>query len=84
MSRPGGGRSQASRAALPLLASCADLLAPRAAPRHKLTFVPTFPTRTLVLMVLALASFVWFFWKTHSRAPGPLTVTPVTLDGGAP
>lgn len=29
--------------------------------------VPTrFPTRTVVLMVLALASFVWFWWRTHA------------------
>ncbi len=30
-----------------------------------------FPTRTLVLMVLTLASFAWFFWRTHDRAPAP-------------
>lgn len=30
--------------------------------------VPRFPSRTLVLMILALASFAWFFWQTHARA----------------
>jgi hypothetical protein len=31
-----------------------------------------FPLRTLVLMILALASFVWFYWNTHrpARQPG--------------
>lgn len=44
-----------------------------------------FPTRTIVLMILALLSFVWFFWKTHQRAERALTVTPIVLlDGGAP
>lgn len=45
-----------------------------------------FPNRTIVLMVLALAAFVWFFWKTHQRSaePAPLTVTPiVAFDGGS-
>lgn len=46
--------------------------------------MPKFPTRTIVLMVLTLFSFLWFFWKTHQRSP-PLTITPVVLlDGGAP
>ena len=29
--------------------------------------MPRFPTRTLVLMILALASFGWFFFQTHAR-----------------
>lgn len=43
-----------------------------------------FPTRTLVLMVLALLAFGWFWWKTHQpRAAPGLTITPIsTLDGG--
>lgn len=51
--------------------------------------VPKFPTRTLVLMVLTLLSFVWFFWKTHqgSRAAEvtfiPLEVPAAGADGGA-
>jgi len=28
-----------------------------------------FPLRTLILMVLALASFVWFYWNTHRTPP---------------
>lgn len=61
-----------------------DLLATRRVRREKVGFVPKFPTRTIVLMVLTLFSFLWFFWKTHQRSP-PLTITPVVLlDGGAP
>ena len=47
--------------------------------------MPKFPTRTIVLMVLTLFSFLWFFWKTHQRSAPTLTITPVVmLDGGAP
>lgn len=35
-----------------------------------------FPTRTLVLMVLTLASFAWFFWRTHDRGPSPRPAVP--------
>jgi hypothetical protein len=31
---------------------------------------PRFPLRTLILMVLALAAFAHFYWRTH-RAPAP-------------
>ncbi len=47
-----------------------------------------FPTRTLVLMVLALLAFGWMYWQTHSRTPAQKTATRqveiVTLpvDGG--
>lgn len=45
--------------------------------------MPRFPMRTLVLMVLALAAFVWMWAQTHrARAPAldaPPTVTPVQL-----
>lgn len=62
-----------------------DLLATRRVRREKVVFVPKFPTRTIVLMVLTLFSFVWFFWKTHQRTSPSLTITPiVVLDGGAP
>ena len=30
---------------------------------------PRFPTRTLVLMVLALAATLHFFWRTHRPVP---------------
>jgi hypothetical protein len=30
--------------------------------------MPRFPTRTLVLMVLALAVFGWLWWQTHGPA----------------
>jgi hypothetical protein len=55
--------------------------------------VARFPTRTLVLMTLALLSFVWFWWRTHQvqNAPPPAPVQPnsplpvlVLMDGGAP
>lgn len=50
-----------------------------------LPFVSKFPTRTIVLMVLALISFAWFWWKTHQRSTRELTITPIVLlDGGAP
>lgn len=49
------------------------------------TFVQRFPTRTIVLMILALLSFAWFWWKTHQREQRALTITPIVLlDGGAP
>ena len=46
-----------------------------------------FPARTLVLMLLALASFVWFFVQTH-RSPsaaqvgGSMVIEVVPLAGG--
>lgn len=49
-----------------------------------------FPTRTLILMTLALLSFAWFWWKTHQTRPaGPKldSAVPVMVlmdDGGAP
>ena len=30
-----------------------------------------FPLRTLVLMILALASFAWFYWNTHQASGRP-------------
>ena len=46
--------------------------------------VPRFPTRTVVLMVLALISFVWFYIQMHKAKPASaaaeLTVTPVKLS----
>jgi len=34
--------------------------------------VPRFPLRTMILMILTLASFVWFYWATHrTAAPAP-------------
>ncbi|MFT3707993.1 MAG: hypothetical protein QM817_10090 [Archangium sp.] len=50
-----------------------------------------FPTRTLVLMTLALFAFVWFWWRTHQNAAPkqpdqtqPISLVPVTvlMDGG--
>jgi hypothetical protein len=32
--------------------------------------VSRFPLRTIILMILTLAAFVWFYWNTH-RAPPP-------------
>ncbi|MBS1153859.1 MAG: hypothetical protein H6Q89_5557 [Myxococcaceae bacterium] len=28
-----------------------------------------FPTRTLILMVLAMLAFGWMYWQTHRAAP---------------
>lgn len=68
-----------------LLRASVDLLASRRDRREKVPFVPKFPTRTIVLMVLTLFSFLWFFWKTHQRSSPTLTITPIVmLDGGAP
>lgn len=49
-----------------------------------------FPTRTLVLMTLALFAFAWFWWRTHKPAPQKtVSATPrmeliVLDDGGMP
>jgi hypothetical protein len=42
-----------------------------------------FPMRTLVLMVLALLSFVWFWWQMHRVPPAPVQIELLT-DGGQP
>lgn len=40
-----------------------------------------FPLRTLVLMLLALASFGWMWWRTHEQAKGAtLRARPVIID----
>jgi hypothetical protein len=44
-----------------------------------------FPTRTVVLMVLTLLSFVWFYWKMNTRGPAELKIIHVeslVRDGG--
>jgi len=42
-----------------------------------------FPLRTLILMVLALASFVWFYWNTHRSPPArPVQEVEVVPFGG--
>lgn len=43
--------------------------------------MPRFPTRTLVLMLLALGAFLWMWLQTH-RAPAPASgpSTPPTLS----
>jgi hypothetical protein len=46
--------------------------------------VQRFPTRTLVLMVLALLSFAWFWWRMHSFGASPQAITPALADGGTP
>ncbi len=42
--------------------------------------VPRFPTRTLILMTLALLAFGQMWWRTH-QTPAPEVLV---LDGGAP
>jgi hypothetical protein len=37
---------------------------------------PRFPLRTLVLMVLALAATLHFFWRTHRPAPPRARLVP--------
>jgi hypothetical protein len=32
-----------------------------------------FPKRTIVLMILAMLSFVWMYWQTHRSAPQSAT-----------
>jgi Na+/proline symporter len=53
--------------------------------------VSRFPTRTLVLMILALLAFSWFWFRTHRNAEKPrMIVTPIVelprigSDGGRP
>lgn len=48
--------------------------------------MPRFPTRTLILMTLALFAFVFMWWQTHRAqpaAPAPVNFI-VIVDGGAP
>jgi len=48
--------------------------------------VTRFPTRTLILMALALLSFAWFWWRMHPKATPqaePLQIL-VVVDGGVP
>lgn len=42
--------------------------------------MPRFPTRTLVLMLLALVAFVWMWLQTH-RATPVADVIPVEVSG---
>ncbi len=37
-----------------------------------------FPKRTIVLMILAMLSFLWMYWQTHRAAPhsDPLELGP--------
>lgn len=37
---------------------------------------PRFPLRTLVLMVLALAASLHFYWRTHRQQPTRARVVP--------
>ncbi|HMK72796.1 MAG TPA: hypothetical protein VK454_05635 [Myxococcaceae bacterium] len=46
---------------------------------------PRFPMRTVILMILALAAFAHFYWRTH-HPPAPARSSPpdVVLHPGAP
>ena len=50
--------------------------------------MPRFPLRTILLMFLALAAFVWFYWNMHrppprrAQAPPPFQEVQVTPLGG--
>jgi len=42
-----------------------------------------FPLRTIILMSLALAAFVWFYWNTHQPRRGQASqVQDVHVIGG--
>lgn len=41
--------------------------------------VMRFPKRTIVLMILAMLSFVWMYWQTHRAAPHSVQTHPVEL-----
>ena len=50
--------------------------------------MPRFPTRTLILMSLALFAFAWMYWQMHNAKPArtamPANVEWIDLtDGGA-
>lgn len=42
--------------------------------------MPRFPTRTLILMVLALGAFVWMWTQTHRAKAPPAGAEPPTLS----
>ena len=46
-----------------------------------------FPTRTLILMILAVLAFCWMYWRTHFGAPQRPVVSAhavefISIEGG--